>query len=80
SPWPPTFFARGVDVLGGIRVLDGPKLMEIVGQGGSGYFFGREAEKICVVRDAVGKSVPRSKRATGRLSKSRQLRGQNPRT
>lgn len=50
SPWPPTFFARGVDVLGGIRVTDGPKLLQIVSQGGSGYFFGQGAEKICVVR------------------------------
>lgn len=50
SPWPPTFFARGVDVLGGIRVTDGPKLLQIVSQGGSGYFFGQGAEKICIVR------------------------------
>lgn len=50
SPWPPTFFARGVDVLGGIRVTDGPKLLQIVSQGGSGYFFGQGAEKICFVR------------------------------
>lgn len=53
SPWPPTFFAQGVDVLCGIRVTDGPKLLEIVSQGGSGYFFGQGAEKICFVR--VGK-------------------------
>ncbi len=50
SPWPPTFFAQGVDVLGGIRVTDGPKLLQIVSQGGSGYFFGQGAEKICFVR------------------------------
>lgn len=50
SPWPPTFFARGVNVLGGIRVTDGPKLLEIVGQGGSGYFFGQGTEKVCFVR------------------------------
>ncbi len=49
-PWPPTFFARGVDVLGGIRVTDGPKLLQIVSQGGSGYFFGQGAEKVSVVR------------------------------
>lgn len=79
SPWPPTFFARGVDVLGGIRVLDGAKLMEIVGQGGSGYFFGREAEKICVMRAAASKSVRGHKRAMGRRLKSGQLRGQHPR-
>jgi uncharacterized protein (DUF4213/DUF364 family) len=50
SPWPPTFFAHRVDVLAGIRVTDGPRLLEIVSQGGSGYFFGDCAEKISVVR------------------------------
>jgi uncharacterized protein (DUF4213/DUF364 family) len=50
SPWPPTFFACGVDVLGGIRVTDEPKLLQIVSQGGSGYFFGEGAEKMCFVR------------------------------
>lgn len=51
SPWPPTFFARGVDVLGGIRVLNGLKMLQIVAEGGSGYFFEDVAEKICVVRE-----------------------------
>ena len=50
SPWPPAFFAHGVDILGGIRVTDGSKLLEIVSQGGSGYFFGQCAEKISIVR------------------------------
>lgn len=50
SPWPPSFFARGVDVLGGIRVLDGPRMMQVIGEGGSGYFFEDVAEKVCVVR------------------------------
>jgi uncharacterized protein len=50
SPWPPTFFARHVDVLGGIRVIDGRRLLEVVSQGGSGYFFGDCAEKISIVR------------------------------
>jgi hypothetical protein len=50
SPWPPTFFARGVDVLGGIRITDGARLLETVSQGGSGYFFGQCAEEISVVR------------------------------
>lgn len=50
SPWPPTFFARGVHVLGGIRVLDGDKLLQIVSEGGSGYFFEDFAEKVCVVQ------------------------------
>jgi uncharacterized protein (DUF4213/DUF364 family) len=54
SPWPPTFFAHGVDVLAGIRVTDGPSLLDTVSQGGSGYFFGRCAEKIAIVRRACG--------------------------
>ncbi len=51
SPWPSPFFARGVTVLGGIRVHDGAKLMRLVAEGGSGYFFGGPAEKIAVVKD-----------------------------
>jgi uncharacterized protein (DUF4213/DUF364 family) len=50
SPWPPTFFARGVHVLGGIRVLDGDKLLQVVSEGGSGYFFDGVAEKVCMVK------------------------------
>ena len=56
SPWPPPFFEHGVDVLGGIRVLDGPRMMRVVAEGGSGYFFGGEvAEKVCVVREEARK-------------------------
>jgi uncharacterized protein (DUF4213/DUF364 family) len=54
SPWPPTFFARGVHVLGGIRVLDGPRMLQVVSEGGSGYFFQREAEKVSIIRDGTG--------------------------
>lgn len=50
SPWPPPFFERGVDVLGGIRVRDARKLLQVVGEGGSGYFFETVAEKFCAVR------------------------------
>jgi uncharacterized protein (DUF4213/DUF364 family) len=51
SPWPPPFFKRGVRVLGGIRVLDQHKILQVVSEGGSGYFFETEAEKICLVRE-----------------------------
>lgn len=51
--WPGPFFTRGVDVLGGIRVRNGRQLLEIVGQGGSGYFFEQAAEKCCVIRPPV---------------------------
>lgn len=55
SPWPPPFFERGVHVLGGIRILDQPKLLQVVSEGGSGYFFEKEAEKICLVRGSQEK-------------------------
>lgn len=51
SSWPPPFFARGVHVLGGIRILDGPRLMQIVSEGGAGHSFESAAEKVCIVRD-----------------------------
>jgi uncharacterized protein (DUF4213/DUF364 family) len=51
SPWPPPFFDRGVTVLGGVRVLDGPRMLQLVSEGGSGYLFDTVAEKICVLRD-----------------------------
>jgi uncharacterized protein (DUF4213/DUF364 family) len=54
SPWPGPFFERGVTVLGGIRVLDGPRMLALVSEGGSGYFFDTVAEKVCVVREVVG--------------------------
>jgi uncharacterized protein (DUF4213/DUF364 family) len=53
SPWPPTFFRHGVHVLGGIHVQDGPKLLQVVSEGGSGYFFDNGAAKVCVVRDGA---------------------------
>jgi len=63
SPWPSTFFESGIDVLGGLRVLDAPKIMQIVAEGGSGYFFGEAAEKVCIVRDG-GASALRLTRST----------------
>jgi uncharacterized protein (DUF4213/DUF364 family) len=51
SPWPPPFFDRGVHVLGGIRVTDGTQLLQLVSEGGSGYFFDSAAEKVCILRE-----------------------------
>lgn len=53
SPWPPPFFERGVHVLGGIRVQDGRAILQLVSEGGSGYFFERAAEKVCIVRERI---------------------------
>jgi uncharacterized protein (DUF4213/DUF364 family) len=47
--WPRPFFAAGLGVLGGIRVLNGRDLLTIVGQGGSGYLFETAARKACVI-------------------------------
>jgi uncharacterized protein (DUF4213/DUF364 family) len=52
SPWPPPFFERGVHILGGIRARDGRKLLQLVSEGGSGYFFGAAADKVCIVRES----------------------------
>lgn len=49
--WPPPFFARGVHILAGIRVSDGPALLRLVSEGGSGAFFSAAARKICLIRD-----------------------------
>jgi uncharacterized protein (DUF4213/DUF364 family) len=49
--WPPPFFARGIDVLAGIRVTDGPRMLRLVSEGGSGAFFMTAAEKVCLVRE-----------------------------
>ena len=51
SPWAPPFFEAGVHVLGGIRVLDGAKMLQVVAEGGSGYFFEDYAEKVSVVKE-----------------------------
>ncbi len=51
SPWPPPFFERGVDVLGGVEILDGDRMLQVVSEGGSGYFFEDGAAKISIVRD-----------------------------
>jgi uncharacterized protein (DUF4213/DUF364 family) len=52
SPWPVQFFARGVYILGGLHVQDGERILQLVSEGGSGYFFKRGAEKICLVRES----------------------------
>jgi uncharacterized protein (DUF4213/DUF364 family) len=56
SPWPPTFFQYGVDILGGIRVRDAAHLLAIVSEGGSGYMFDEAAEKVCIVRSSSSTS------------------------
>jgi uncharacterized protein (DUF4213/DUF364 family) len=51
--WPGPFFKHGLDILGGIRVRNGKQMLDIVGQGGSGYFFEHAADKCCVIRPST---------------------------
>ncbi|MBI2527961.1 MAG: DUF364 domain-containing protein [Candidatus Rokubacteria bacterium] len=59
SAWPRPFFERGVHVLGGIRVRDGRALLQVVSEGGSGYFFDNVAEKVCIVREGEALDIAR---------------------
>lgn len=44
---PEAFFRRGVRVLGGVRVTDAHRLLDMLAEGGSGYhIFGRAAERV----------------------------------
>jgi uncharacterized protein (DUF4213/DUF364 family) len=55
--WARPFFERGLDILGGLLVLDGRELLNIVGQGGSGYLFESVARKACVINPSASRSV-----------------------
>ncbi|MCB0190703.1 MAG: hypothetical protein KDJ65_02055 [Anaerolineae bacterium] len=55
--WPPSFFKRGVHGLGGIRILDQRKLLQVVSEGGSDYFFEKEAEKLCLVCHSLVETI-----------------------
>lgn len=50
SMWPEPFFKRGVTVMGGISITDPDKLLQVVSEGGSGYFFTGFARKIAIIR------------------------------
>ncbi len=49
--WPEPLFRRGVTALGGLAVRDADRLLQIVGEGGSGYFFPGPARKMAIVRE-----------------------------
>ena len=49
SMMPEAFYRRNVTYVGGIKVTDPDKLLDIIGEAGSGYhFFGKYAEKIVI--------------------------------
>lgn len=49
--WTQPFFSAGVHVLSGIRVLAPERMLQIVSEGGSGYFFRGASEKVSVIRE-----------------------------
>ncbi len=51
SMWPAPFFKRGVTVMGGIAINDPDRLLQVVSEGGSGYFFSGPARKMAIVRE-----------------------------
>jgi uncharacterized protein (DUF4213/DUF364 family) len=53
SAWPGPFFKRGVTVMAGISASDPDRLLQVVSEGGSGYFFTGFAQKTAVVRERV---------------------------
>ena len=50
SMWPEPFFKRGVTVMAGISINDPDRLLQIVSEGGSVYFFTGPARKMAIVR------------------------------
>ena len=48
---PDAFLARGVDVLGCVRITEPDDFLDLLAEGGSGYhFFGRSAQKLVLMR------------------------------
>jgi uncharacterized protein (DUF4213/DUF364 family) len=55
SMLPGAFFSRGVSCLGGVLVTKADELLDIIGEGGSGYhFFGKSAERLIIRRGDDG--------------------------
>lgn len=81
--WPSPFFQRGVNVLGGVLILDGRDLLNIVSEGGSGYFFEHAARRVCVLDQSFDfssrekTSVPTQPKPSGddALSTPRETKG-----
>jgi uncharacterized protein len=52
---PDAFLARGVDVLGCVRITEPDPFLDLLAEGGSGYhFFGRSAQKLVLMSRAAG--------------------------
>jgi uncharacterized protein (DUF4213/DUF364 family) len=54
SIYPEPLFARGVTVLGGVRITDAAKMIHLIGEAGSGYdFFDNCADKVIMRNEAI---------------------------
>ncbi|MCR4345236.1 MAG: DUF364 domain-containing protein [Candidatus Scalindua sp.] len=54
SVYPEPLFARGVTVLGGVRITDAAKMIHLIGEAGSGYdFFDNCADKVIIRNNAI---------------------------
>lgn len=52
SMYPEPLFKRGVEHIGGVKVTDADRLLDVLSEGGSGYhFFGKSAEKITLNKE-----------------------------
>ena len=70
--YPDAFFRRGVDVLGGVRVTAPDAFLDVLAEGGSGYhFFGRSAEKVVLVRNAMALASRAADFCRGRVRSTR---------
>lgn len=56
SMWPYPFFKRGVTVMGGITISNPDKLLQVVSEGGSGYFFTGPAKKVSIITEKTAVS------------------------
>ncbi|WP_028582076.1 DUF364 domain-containing protein [Desulfogranum japonicum] len=51
SMLPDAFFSRGVRSIGGVMATDPDRLLDVLGEGGSGYhFFGKSADRVVIAR------------------------------
>lgn len=58
SCYPEPFFRRGVTVMGGVRITDADKVMNILTEGGSGYdLFEKHADRVVIKREPAHTKV-----------------------
>ena len=69
SMLPEAFFSRRVKSIGGIKVTNPDKLLDILAQAGSGYhFYGKSAERLVIRRNLIKET--KGHFSTGSLTES----------